>query len=297
MGCRSRAIVVQRMSHWSCSGAEASATARNRTMSPVPRSTHAFVARTNRSAMSSDHARGVVQERSPTDRDEFARQITPLAAGVRRNFVYNLPPMLRFLTAGESHGRALVVILEGIPAGLSIDLDAITRDLRRRQGGYGRGRRMAIESDRAEILSGVRAGETIGGPIAMMIENRDWAELAVHDARDHRSRRPTPAARAARRSRGRGPGTPTSPASPSTAARDVRDILERASARETAARVAAGALARQLLRTPASASPATCSRSARRRLPDGTVVSFDARGGARPTTRRFAASTPTSSSR
>ena len=83
--------------------------------------------------------------------------------------------MLRFLTAGESHGRALVVILEGMPAGLPIDLDAITRELRRRQGGYGRGRRMAIESDRAEILSGVRAGETIGGPIAMLIENRDWA--------------------------------------------------------------------------------------------------------------------------
>ena len=85
-----------------------------------------------------------------------------------------VPPMVRFLTAGESHGRALVVILEGIPAGLSIDVDAITRDLRRRQGGYGRGRRMAIESDTAQILSGVRAGETIGGPIAMMIENRDW---------------------------------------------------------------------------------------------------------------------------
>ena len=82
--------------------------------------------------------------------------------------------MLRFLTAGESHGRALVVILEGLPAGLSIDVDAITRELRRRQGGYGRGRRMAIESDRAEILSGVRAGETLGGPVAMTIENRDW---------------------------------------------------------------------------------------------------------------------------
>ena len=82
--------------------------------------------------------------------------------------------MVRFLTAGESHGRALVVILEGIPAGLSIDIEAITADLRRRQGGYGRGRRMAIESDRADILSGVRAGETIGGPIAMSIENRDW---------------------------------------------------------------------------------------------------------------------------
>src|SRR3954471_11729196 len=82
--------------------------------------------------------------------------------------------MLRFLTAGESHGRTLVVILEGLPAGLSIDVDAITRDLRRRQGGYGRGRRMAIESDRAEIVSGVRAGETLGGPVAMLIQNRDW---------------------------------------------------------------------------------------------------------------------------
>jgi chorismate synthase len=82
--------------------------------------------------------------------------------------------MVRFLTAGESHGRALVVILEGIPAGLPIDIDSITRDLKRRQGGYGRGRRMAIESDRADIISGVRAGQTIGGPIAMLIENRDW---------------------------------------------------------------------------------------------------------------------------
>jgi len=82
--------------------------------------------------------------------------------------------MVRFLTAGESHGRALIVILEGIPAGLPIDVDLITADLKRRQGGYGRGRRMAIESDRADILSGVRAGETIGGPIAMSIENRDW---------------------------------------------------------------------------------------------------------------------------
>ena len=78
----------------------------------------------------------------------------------RRNFVYNFFPMLRFLTAGESHGRTLVVILEGLPAGLAIDVDAITRDLRRRQGGYGRGRRMAIESDRAEIVSGVR--KTLG---------------------------------------------------------------------------------------------------------------------------------------
>src|SRR4051795_10627233 len=82
--------------------------------------------------------------------------------------------VLRFLTAGESHGRALVVIVDGLPAGLPIDVDAIARDLRRRQGGYGRGRRMAIESDRAEIIAGVRAGETLGGPVAMQIENRDW---------------------------------------------------------------------------------------------------------------------------
>src|SRR3954470_3425226 len=82
--------------------------------------------------------------------------------------------MLRFLTAGESHGQALVAILEGMPAGVPIDADAILIDLRRRQGGYGRGRRMAIESDRAEILSGVRAGQTLGGPVAMAIENRDW---------------------------------------------------------------------------------------------------------------------------
>src|SRR4029079_6618843 len=86
--------------------------------------------------------------------------------------------MLRFLTAGESHGRALVVILEGLPAGLAIDLDAVARDLRRRQCVYGRGRRMAIESDRAEILSGVRAGQTLGGPVAMTIENRDWPNWA-----------------------------------------------------------------------------------------------------------------------
>src|SRR5438552_18297228 len=82
--------------------------------------------------------------------------------------------MLRFLTAGESHGKALVTILEGVPAGLAIDFDAVTTELRRRQGGYGRGRRMAIESDRAEPLSGVRHGITTGAPIALLIPNKDW---------------------------------------------------------------------------------------------------------------------------
>src|ERR1700757_1289067 len=82
--------------------------------------------------------------------------------------------MLRFLTAGESHGKALVAILEGLPAGLVIDFDAITVELRRRQGGYGRGRRMAIESDRAEALSGIRHGRSTGAPVALQIANKDW---------------------------------------------------------------------------------------------------------------------------
>src|SRR3954465_10924501 len=82
--------------------------------------------------------------------------------------------MLRFLTAGESHGQALVAIVEGVAAGLGVDFDAVTAQLRRRQGGYGRGRRMAIESDRAQALSGVRHGLTTGAPIALLIPNKDW---------------------------------------------------------------------------------------------------------------------------
>src|SRR5690349_8119119 len=82
--------------------------------------------------------------------------------------------MLRFLTAGESHGKALIAILEGVPAGLTIDFDRVNAELKRRQGGYGRGRRMAIESDRAEVLSGVRHGATTGAPIALQISNKDW---------------------------------------------------------------------------------------------------------------------------
>jgi chorismate synthase len=154
--------------------------------------------------------------------------------------------MLRFLTAGESHGRALVVILEGLPAGLAIDEEAITRDLRRRQGGYGRGRRMAIESDRAEIVSGVRAGETLGGPVAMTIQNRDWTNWQY----TMRSTAEAPEDAGGAR---RGPVTRPRPGHADLAGGakyerdDLRDILERASARETAARVAAGALARQLL--------------------------------------------------
>jgi chorismate synthase len=154
--------------------------------------------------------------------------------------------MVRFLTAGESHGRALVVILEGIPAGLRLDLDSVNRELRRRQGGYGRGRRMAIESDRADIISGVRAGETIGGPIAMMIENRDWVNW-------QQTMYTGPAPEADAKGAKRAPVTRPRPGHADLAGvakygrQDIRDILERASARETAARVAAGAIARQLL--------------------------------------------------
>jgi len=182
--------------------------------------------------------------------------------------------MVRFLTAGESHGRALVVILEGIPAGLSIDSDAITRDLRRRQGGYGRGRRMAIESDRAEILSGVRAGETIGGPIAMTIENRDWTNWQ-HTMRTEAEAPEAGGARRAAVTRPR-PGHADLAGVAKYGRADVRDVLERASARETAARVAAGAIARQfLLRAGIRiTSHVFCVGDAR--IPDGTTVSFEA---------------------
>ena len=182
--------------------------------------------------------------------------------------------MVRFLTAGESHGRALVVILEGIPAGLPIDPDLITSELRRRQGGYGRGRRMQIESDRAEILSGVRAGETMGGPIAMMIENRDWPnwEHTMHVGAEVPSD-----ARGARRSavtRPR-PGHADLAGITKYGRSDIRDILERASARETASRVAAGAVARQLLSRAGVGLTSHVWAIGEARLPSGSLIPFE----------------------
>lgn len=181
--------------------------------------------------------------------------------------------MVRFLTAGESHGRALVVILEGIPAGLPLDFEAITRDLRRRQGGYGRGRRMAIESDRAEVISGVRGGETIGGPIALTIENRDWPnwQQTMHVG-------PEPTAGATGTSRAPvtrpRPGHADLAGAAKFARTDVRDVLERASARETAARVAAGAVARQFLTQLGVRLASHVFAIGAVALPEGTVVSF-----------------------
>jgi chorismate synthase len=154
--------------------------------------------------------------------------------------------MLRFLTAGESHGKALVTILEGMPAGLAIDFDAITSQLRRRQGGYGRGRRMAIESDRADVLSGVRHGVTTGAPIALLIPNKDWDnwQRTMHVEQVQ----PADASGADRPvvTRPR-PGHADLAGVVKYGHDDIRNVLERASARETAARVAVGAIARQLL--------------------------------------------------
>ncbi|OAT79874.1 chorismate synthase [Desulfotomaculum copahuensis] len=149
--------------------------------------------------------------------------------------------MLRFLTAGESHGPALTAIVEGLPAGLPVAVDYVNQQLARRQGGYGRGGRMQIERDRVRFLAGVRGGLTMGSPVALQIENRDWANWqeimsAGEDARlDQRLvTRPRP-------------GHADLPGALKYGHRDMRNVLERSSARETAARVAVGALAGRLL--------------------------------------------------
>lgn len=151
-----------------------------------------------------------------------------------------------FRTAGESHGRGLVALIEGVPAGLPLSVERhVDPELKRRQGGYGRGDRMKIEQDRAEVLAGIRLGETIGAPIALLVWNRDWDNWRVamaheapsddmdeHDLRRVHLPRPGHADLVGVLKYGRD---------------DARDILERASARETAARVAAGAVAKRLL--------------------------------------------------
>jgi len=152
--------------------------------------------------------------------------------------------MLRFFTAGESHGQALLAWVSGLPAGLPVDFDFINRELHRRQLGYGRGGRQKIEKDRVEALAGVRHGQTIGAPIALLIENRDWPNwekaLPVEDvAGAEEAQRPLTAPR---------PGHADLAGALKFNLHDARYVLERASARETAARVAAGAFAKLLLR-------------------------------------------------
>src|SRR5215813_11237149 len=150
--------------------------------------------------------------------------------------------MLRYFTSGESHGEALVAFLSGLPAGLRVDIEFVDRDLWRRQQGYGRGGRMKIETDKAHILSGVHHGSTIGSPIAILLENRDWKNwqeslpVAEGDPAKHK------AVKSPR------PGHADLAGALKYNFSEARYVLERASARESAARVAVGALAKLFLR-------------------------------------------------
>jgi chorismate synthase len=151
---------------------------------------------------------------------------------------------MNFTTAGESHGPQLTIIVTGIPAGVTLNKERINADLRRRQHGYGRGGRMTIESDEAEITASVRGGETLGSPIAMTIRNRDFDNWRgamdpwkIDEAETHKRRVHAPR-----------PGHVDLAGGMKYDRRDLRDVLERASARETASRVAAGAIAKELLR-------------------------------------------------
>lgn len=151
--------------------------------------------------------------------------------------------MLRYLTAGESHGKGLVAILEGIPAALKLSTDDIDRQLKRRQAGYGRGKRMEIEKDKVEIISGVRLGKTLGSPIALLVKNLDWENW--HEIMTAEERKAT--------SQNISPLTHPRPGHADLAGAikynfdDLRNVLERASARETAVRVAIGAICRRFL--------------------------------------------------
>ena len=178
--------------------------------------------------------------------------------------------MLSFRTAGESHGQALIALVEGIPAHLSIDFDFIDQELKRRQSGYGRGGRMKIERDQVRFLSGVRHGKTIGSPIAMMVENRDWAnweeimsvrEISAEVATKRRVTRPRP-------------GHTDLAGSLKYNHTDARNILERSSARETAARVAAGGLAKVFLKVFGIEVLSHTTAIGKARVPEDLIVSW-----------------------
>ncbi len=178
--------------------------------------------------------------------------------------------MLRFLTAGESHGPALTVVVEGLPAGVPVDRDAIDADLRRRQGGYGRGGRMKIEKDAVEVLSGVRHGRTLGSPVSFLIRNKDfenWRDVMSPDP-------PVPETprRVLRYPR---PGHADLAGALKYLTDDLRNVLERASARETTARVAAGGLARSLLRSAGAEVRSHVTRIGKAALPPGPPVPWE----------------------
>ncbi|HLS91619.1 MAG TPA: chorismate synthase, partial [Limnochordia bacterium] len=154
---------------------------------------------------------------------------------------------MRYLTAGESHGKALVAIVEGLPAGLYVTREHIDAELARRQRGYGRGRRMQIEQDRVEILAGIRYGYTLGSPVALMVENRDWknwVDVMTPEPVEGKGGDQIPTGERVTRPR---PGHADLVGALKYGHRDLRNVLERASARETTMRVAVGALAKRLL--------------------------------------------------
>src|SRR3954469_18488576 len=151
--------------------------------------------------------------------------------------------MLRFLTAGESHGRALVVVIEGLPAGLEVTVEELQGELARRRLGYGRGPRMRFEQDEVTIIGGIRHGRTLGSPVAIEIGNSEW----VKSDRWHEEMSTAPGETKAPLTQPR-PGHADLAGMQKYGFDDARDVLERASARETAARVAAGAVAKLLLR-------------------------------------------------
>lgn len=168
----------------------------------------------------------------------------PVLTGIFFIFGYtNLEIMsqIRYLTAGESHGQALVLIVEGFPANLEISIDEINRELARRQGGYGRGGRMKIEKDKAEVLAGIRFGKTTGSPISIIVKNKDWenwgAKMSVTPVDEEIERITIPR-----------PGHADLVGVTKYDLDDIRNSIERSSARETAVRVVAGSLAKQLLR-------------------------------------------------
>ena len=149
----------------------------------------------------------------------------------------------RFLTAGESHGKCLTAIIEGVPSNIDIDIDFINNELKRRQEGYGRGKRMKIESDKVQITSGVRFGKTLGSPITLVIENKDfsnWEHIMSVSKFDYTEDKSFTACR---------PGHADYAGSIKYNHKDLRNVLERSSARKTAIEVAVGAIAKQILKT------------------------------------------------